>query len=428
MSPMHSYRRLVSLTSPTYVLVAFVARVPLAMAQIGTLLLVAAETGSYGAGGATAGALAVANAIGAPVAGSLADRWGQRPVVLVQSLVGAAGLVALVLCATGDAPLPTLLVVAALAGAALPQVGPLARVRWRPLTAGEAQQGRLVATAFSYEGAADEASFVLGPAVVGLLAALVDPAGALLVAAVTLAVFGTAFGLHGSAPRGTGRRTAGTSAPLLTATVLVLLGAQTLLGMVFGSIQTGSTAVATDAGMPGAAGLVHALLGIGSVTAALTYAYLPDRFTLGRRLLVAAAALAVLSTPLLLVGTLSSVAVVTLVLGFAVAPYMITTFTLAERVVPVARVATAMTLLAGATGLGYAAGAALAGRLADLARAGSIDLGAHTAAYVVTVGSGTAALLLAGVAAWRRTLVTEVPDGDPEPASTPDTPAIPAVR
>ncbi|HEY1133820.1 MAG TPA: MFS transporter, partial [Nocardioides sp.] len=121
MSPLHSYRRLVALTSPTYVLVAFVARVPLAMAQIGTLLLVAAETGSYGAGGATAGALAVANAVGSPLAGSLADRWGQRPVVLVQSLTGAAGLVALVLCATGGAPLATLLAVAALAGAALPQ-------------------------------------------------------------------------------------------------------------------------------------------------------------------------------------------------------------------------------------------------------------------------------------------------------------------
>ena len=81
MSPLASYRRLFTLAGPLYVAVAFVGRLPLAMAQMGALLLVAGTTGSYGTGGAAAGALAVANAVGAPVAGSLADRVGQRPPV-----------------------------------------------------------------------------------------------------------------------------------------------------------------------------------------------------------------------------------------------------------------------------------------------------------------------------------------------------------
>src|SRR5829696_2389929 len=63
-SPIASYRRLFSLAGPLYVVVAFVGRLPLAMAQMGTLLLVAGTTGSYGTGGAAAGALAVANAVG----------------------------------------------------------------------------------------------------------------------------------------------------------------------------------------------------------------------------------------------------------------------------------------------------------------------------------------------------------------------------
>src|SRR4051812_39928147 len=167
------------------------------MSQLGTLLLVSEATGSYGLGGLSAGALAVANAVGAPYAGSLADRIGQRQVVLVQSLAGAASLtllVGLVHAGAGDA---AVIGVAALAGLAMPQVGPLARVRWRPITARTgAQQRRLVDIAFSYEGAADEASFAIGPALIGLGVVVISPGGALLLAAGLLAVFGTSFALH----------------------------------------------------------------------------------------------------------------------------------------------------------------------------------------------------------------------------------------
>ena len=94
MSPVASYRRrLLSLAGTAYVVTAFLGRLPLAMSQLGTLLLVVGSTGSYGAGGASAGALALANAVGSPSAGSLADRLGQRRVVLVQSIVGSLGLV-----------------------------------------------------------------------------------------------------------------------------------------------------------------------------------------------------------------------------------------------------------------------------------------------------------------------------------------------
>ena len=106
MSPLTSYRRLFQLAGTAYVVVAFVARLPLAMSQLGTLLLVSGATGSYGLGGLAAGALAVANAIGSPFAGSLADRVGQRQVVLVQSLAGAASLTLLVAWSTPTRPTP----------------------------------------------------------------------------------------------------------------------------------------------------------------------------------------------------------------------------------------------------------------------------------------------------------------------------------
>ena len=69
---------------------------------------------------------------------------------------------------------------------------------------------------------------------------------------------------------------------------------------------------------------------------------------------------------------------------------MISNFALAGILVPLHRVGTAMTLLAGATGIGYALGASLAGRLADES--------GHRPAFAVTVAAAGFAVLLAGVA------------------------------
>lgn len=395
MSALQSYRLLVRTVGPVYVVIAFLGRVPLAMSQMGALLLVSDATGSYAVAGGAAGALAVANAVGAPVFGSLADRTGQRPVVLGQSLAGGAGLVLLVLVTQSGASSPVVIATSALAGLAIPQIGPLARVRWGPVLVGTRDRRRLLDAAFSYEGAADELSFVLGPATVGLLAVLVDPSEALLLAAVVLALFGSAFALHPTAAltrpdpgavASTGR--------LLTGILLTLAAAQLLIGMLFGATQTGSTVLATAEGQPGLAGVIHATLGIGSAIAGLAVAALPERIGYPQRLVVAAGGLVVLSAPLLLVETVGQLVAVIALLGFAVAPFMISTFATAGQIVAPDRVGTAMTLLAGATGVGYALGSSIAGRLADGVPGIAPD-GGHTPAFAVTV---TATVLALGVA------------------------------
>jgi len=420
-SPLTSYRRLLELAGPAYVLTAFVGRLPLAMSQLGTLLLVSSATGRYAVGGLAAGALAVANAVSAPVAGSLADRIGQRPVVLVQSLAGAAGLGALVLLVQLHSPDAALVAVAALAGLALPQIGPLARVRWRPLTAGTGpQQRRLVDAAYSYEGAADEASFAVGPAVVGVAAVAISPSGGLVTAAVLLAVFGTAFALHPSGrhvPTPGGEATGGR---LLTAAFGVLLLAQLAIGSLFGATQTGATALATAVGQPGAAGLVHAVLGVGSAAAGLATAFVPERISQQRRILVAAVALFAFSWPLLLADSLAALTVTVLVLGLAVAPYMIGVFSLGERIVPPARTGAAMTVLASATGVGYALGSSIAGRLAD----GH----GHTAAFGVTVTVTGLAVLLAATQQRRLDGATAAQVAPAAPAETSDMYDVAAAR
>jgi MFS family permease len=206
---------------------------------------------------------------------------------------------------------------------------------------------------------------------------------------------------------------------LLVPAFAVLVVAQVTIGSLFGATQTGATVLATDLGKPGLAGFVHATLGVGSALAGLATAYVPERIGHERRALVAAWALLAFSVPLLLVDTLLATTATVLVLGLAVAPYMIAVFSLAERVVPPSRVGAAMTMLASATGLGYALGSSLAGRLADTSGA--------TAAFSVTVGAtGVAVLLMSSqqqrlrsaTAATPADVAEESVSGDPVPCGS----------
>lgn len=401
MTAIAAYRALLRIVGPAYVVVAFLGRIPLAMSQLGVLVLVSSATGRYGVGGAAAGILAVSNAVGSPLFGALSDRVGQRPVVLVQSLAGAAGLAGIVAVTHPGASEWAIFALAGMTGFFLPQVGPLARVRWRPITREARDQRRLVDAAFSYEGAADEASFVLGPAIIGVLAIVAEPAGALLAAAALLAVFGSWFAVHPTSALVAGRTETGDAGRerLWTVVFAVLVMAQLCIGTIFGSVQTGTTVLATAEGQAGLAGLIHAVLGVGSVIAGLAITGLPERVLYATRMAVAALGLLVLSAPLLLVDSLASLVAVIALLGFAVAPYMISNFALAGILVPVHRVSAAMTMLAGATGIGYALGAAVAGRLADAH--------GHAAAFAVTVSAAALALVVA--LASNRALRTAVP-------------------
>ena len=381
------YSGLFGLTGRWYVVVAFIARLPLAMSQLGTLLLVATTTDSYTYAGICAGALAVCNAIGSPWFGSLTDRLGQTRILLVQCLGGAAGLVGIVATRYFDTPWWLTAVVAALAGFALPQIGQLARVRWRPIIGSHGADGRLVTTAFSYEGAADEASFVVGPMLVGAFAALFGTWAPLLAASALLLWFGLQFARHPSASLVTPAPTGSSRIPVWSAAFTVLFVAQFLIGNLFGSIQTGTTMMTRAAGHAESAGLFHALLGIGSVSAGLALGRVRRTPDHARRLLLFATAMWVLSLPLLAVDGLWGLAGELVILGFAIAPYMITTFTLGELITDRGRLATAMTFLAGATGLGYASGAGIAGRL--------VDAHGATAAFAVTLTATSVALGLA---------------------------------
>ena len=200
MSSLRAYRAPPAAAGAWFLVVALLGRLPQAMSQIGVLLLISSTTGSLAAGGGAAATLALGQAGGGPVVGRIADRTGHRRIGLATAVLQTVALCALVAVASSGAPVAWSFVAAFLVGVTGPQVGALVRARW----AGLVNHGRAPASAFgiamSYEGAADETTYVLGPALVGVVVAVASPEAAMLVAAAVTAVFAVGFACtHGAA-------------------------------------------------------------------------------------------------------------------------------------------------------------------------------------------------------------------------------------
>ncbi len=417
-----------ALSGPVLPVISFLGRLPTAMCQLGSLLLVARTSGSLATAGLVGGALAAGQTVGGPLLGRLADRHGQRTVVLAACWFDAFAVAALVAAALARAGTLPLALIGLLAGAAVPQIGPLARTRLVALAHRAGADDRLINTVLSFEGTLDETSFVLGPALVGLSATVAHPAAALALAALLLAVCGSAFALHPTAtalhPRAealhptAGARGASAGAPPMTAArpsttevrparartpraVHGMRASMALQGVIFGACQSGITALTERLHQPAQAGLVYAAMGVMSAVAGLSLALVPARITLPTRRRAAAVALVVLSVPLLFVRSLGALYPVVVVLGVAFAPHLITLFGLTERLVPAGRLAESMAFLTSAVVGGQALALAAAGRLAEAY--------GPSAAFAVAVGAAVLILPLALGAPARRRAAAPTP-------------------
>ncbi|MFC9324413.1 MFS transporter [Kitasatospora sp. NPDC057015] len=412
MALVEKFRSTMELTGRSVLLWSLLGRLPHAMCSIGSLLLVTENTGSVWRGSAATGALAIGLGIGGPLVGRLADRRGQRQVGLTAAAVNTVAILALVLASEQDAPIGWQIAPAALIGLSAPLVGPLSRSRWIRLADGKPE---LTSSMMSLDGIVDEISFTTGPALVGLLATLVDPAAGLLLAAALVGVCATLFALHPSAPPGTGTRRTRSAEPLLTTPYVLLLAGMALLGAFFGSVQVGVTASTEALGQPGAAGLLYGFLGFTSAFAGVATAALPARLGLPLRLRAGTALLFAGSLLLLFAGgTMAALTAAIGCVGVAIAPQMITMFGLVERTVPAGRLGEAMAALVSSITLAQSAGTLASGWAAERYGPG--------APFRVTALAAGAALLLAALTAtdrrYRRRAAATAPAVELEPAGT----------
>ncbi|MFF0586248.1 MFS transporter [Streptomyces sp. NPDC003781] len=373
----------------TFLLPGFAARQPFAMLTLSIVLLVQHTTGSYGVAGAAAAVTGVSMAVFAPYSGRLADRYGQRAVLLPGVLVHAASGLTLTVLALADAPLWALFLAAVPTGASVPQVGPMVRARW----AARLKDSPLMSTAAAFESVTDELTFVLGPLLATALCTAVDPAAGLVTEAALTLVGGLLFAARKSSQPVVGGADGGHArvehvsalrVPGVRVLIVVFLG----IGSVFGGMQVSLAAFTESIGEPGLNGVLYGVFAAGNMISGLACGAIAWKAAPQRRLLVGYAALALTASGLWAAHSVLVLAGLGLLVGMCIAPAIVTGYTLVEGLVPAGARTEAFTWLTGAVALGQAAAVTVAGQLEDRFWDGAgflVPMGGTVLALVVLV-------------------------------------------
>src|SRR3954454_24044764 len=381
------------------VLAAFIGRLPLSMVGLGCVLLVASETGSYGFGGSVAPAGAVTTGIAGavtrrpgetcapagPVTGRLADTFGQRRVLLpVLGVFVVSGCLFLA-SVKQDWPRWTVFLAAGVAGACLPPVSSMIRVRWTHLLRGSHR----LPTALAMESVVDEFVFIVGPVLVTFLSTTGHTTSG-VVTAFALATIGSLLfaAQHRTEPPPGGHESRSGPSAIRTPGLRVLFVVGAAVGAILGTLEIALVAFADEQHAKSLSGVLIAGLALGSMASGIGWGTVHWRLPLRRRLPGVLVLLTVLSLPLTMVRGVWVMVPFVVLAGISLSPSLISSFTLAELLVPRAAVTEAFTWIGTALGLGVAIGASLAGKI--------VDVWGANAAFLVSTASAAVAALTVG--------------------------------
>ncbi|MEU4211713.1 MFS transporter [Streptomyces sp. NPDC026206] len=337
------------------------SRLPMGMFGVSAVLMISTARGSYALAGAVTATGLAATAVAGPWTARLVDRHGQARVAVPAAVVAALGSLALVVCVRCDAPDWTLFAAYA-ATAATPNTGGMSRARWAHIFRADPAA---LHTANSFEQAADEACFMLGPVLAAFLCTAVLPEAGTFAGAVLFLTGTAGFAAQRRTEPPVAPRPSSSRSPLHGNPALALvLAVFVCTGTVFGSLEVVTIGFADGLGQRPLAGAVLALQAAGSCAAGLLYGRARPAGPAGARFprcLAAMAALAFLPPAAAGTGSLPALAGALLLAGMATAPAMVTGMGVVQSTTPPGRLNEGMTLAVTGLLTGIAAGSAAGG-------------------------------------------------------------------
>jgi MFS family permease len=367
------------------IVASIIGRIPIGMGGLAIMLAVQEASGSFGRAGIVTAFYIAGLALLSPLLGRRIDRAGPHGTLTVCAITYPVALCGLVASLHFGLPLPFTLAVAFAAGACYPPITVCMRAFLKQRLADES----LLSAAYSLESLLIESIFIVGPMLVALFVAFLSAQAAVLFAAACSLV-GTVMFVNSSALRHwriERRMPASLFGPLAEPGFPALLLTVLCYASAFGLVEIGITGYSAELHRPALAGVLLALMSVGSATGAIVYGgrtwHAPLRRQFAAMLFVMGAGIALLaaiSDPWLF-------AFLSIFAGIVMAPALIIQSMLVAKISTPQHSTEAFTW--SSTGLltGVSAGIAIGGWILESAPAAA-----------VFVASGFAAMLAAAIA------------------------------
>lgn len=371
---------------------SLLGRIYFGMIPIAVVLFIGEEVGSFLLAGIATGAYSVGTVVGGPIRSWMSVRVGHSGALLALSLASGSALLLLVLVGRFHYAAVSIVMPVAIAGCCAPPFGALLRVGWSRELPDE-----WVPRAFGLDSVVEESGFVLGPLVATGVVAVAGPGLAVLTCGVTCLLGGTVMStaarkrrIRSDAGATGGRGSMWSVARSLRWLHVVFFG----VGFTVGALEVVIPAFATELGRPSLAGLLLAVLAVGSAFSAFFYGRLTWRTGAPRRLLILTLLLAIGTALSAIANDLVLAVPLFVVVGVANGPAAMTAYLLADTLVETTSAKTHGAILTSvACNSGAGAGAAIAGLIiAD------VDVGQ---AFLLS-GVVTATFTILGAGLYRR--------------------------
>ncbi|MCU5597843.1 MFS transporter [Bacillus wiedmannii] len=376
----NSYREIFSTPGTKgFSLAGFIARMSISMMGIGIITMLSQLRSDYWLAGAVAATFTLSSALLAPHISRMADQLGQSRILLPTAGISIFFTILLLLCTKYEAPYWTLFLSALCAGC-MPNMSAMVRARWTKLYRGSHK----LHTAFSFESVVDEICFIIGPVLSVSLSVMFFPEAGPLLSSVFLTIGVCLFTMQKSTeppvhPHDITNKGTVFKIGSLRVLVLTLIA----IGTIFGTIDVVSVAFAEQQGNTVAASFVLSVYAIGSCLAGLIFGTLKLNTPPYNQFLIAVTLSMITMLPLVLVSTITWLVVIVFFAGLSVAPTMIITMGLVEKIVPESKITEGMTWAITGLGIGVSLGSAVAGLVID-------NFGARAGFSVAIIAGGLA--------------------------------------
>jgi len=376
---------------------ALIGRMPISMDSLALIFIVVAVSDSYALAGALSAVASITISIATPFWSRLADRIGQRKMLLRVVPLKILGLSLFIALVMNEAPVWTWFVSIILAELAAINTGGLVRRRWlhvlspdKSTTAEDETDKHVVNTAYSYEALMDEIVFIVGPITATACATSIAPAAGLIAGMILMSIGLPLFAMQrATEPPPSPVRIKDPHPPVIGIPIVQAIAlATTFTGGFFGAIAITVVGFAESEGQKSYSGLLLGLWASGSAVMAIINGLIKWKTSYAGRFLIFLTALTIFSIPFIFVDSIFGLAIALFFNGFAIAPLIVNAYGVVQEAVPSEQITESFTWVVAGMPLGGAIASALGGWVIETYGAQSalwVPLGFMCAALLATL-------------------------------------------